>query len=611
MFRVVLVREIINALGRGWKTLLAVHLGVAAVSAGVLGPLSAMALQGVVSWSGQAALSDTAIAERVVSPPGAVVGLVLASVWVTLQLLGYAALLVPARTLWAGREARVAEVPPVLGPALPHLLRLSLRFVLWLAIWSLPFLGGYAAVYAAFLNDGDINYYLSEKPPSFWWAAVLAALVGAAHAITLARVATGWVHAVPLVIFRGASPGAALRLSARASRGQRKWIAGGLVIWALGTPLLVSIGNMPWSGFAMWMAAHFPRQPSILIPALGLAFAFSLATGWLVGCFSESLLALHHLRLYQQAGLDGPARRDSMVARGIPEGDRTMLAGALGLCAVTIFLSFHWFEALHTEHPAVVIAHRGASTAAPENTLAAVRAAVQAGADWVEIDVQESADGTVYVFHDKDFRRFRGPGKPIWELRDAEIDAVDIGSWKSLEFSAERAPRLSDVLAACRGKSGVLIELKHYGHAQRLEERVVEVVEAAGQSGEVMVMSLDQGAVRRMRVLRPGWPVGLLSTVAVGDVTRLDVDFLGLNARTADRRLLRGAAQRGVKVHVWTVNDPLDMAVQLSRGVDGLITDDPALARSIIRERSEASFPEKLMLALAAMAGRSPPPAPQ
>jgi glycerophosphoryl diester phosphodiesterase len=377
----------------------------------------------------------------------------------------------------------------------------------------------------------------------------------------------------------------------------------------LGAPLVGSLFNLPWSTFALWAVDHLHRQPSVLVTALGLALALSLATGWLVGFASESLVVLHHVRLYRLAGLDRASKRDGVASRALPGGLKPALAGGFSLCAVTVFLSFQWLESLHTEHPAVVIAHRGASAVAPENTLAAVREAVEAGADWVEIDVQESADGSVFVFHDKDFKRFRGPGRAIWELSDAEIAGIDIGSWKSPAFAAERAPLLADVLALCRDRAGVLVELKYYGHARRLEERVIELVETAGMADQVMIMSLNHDGVRTIRRLRPEWKIGLLSTVALGDVTRLDVDFLGLNARTTTGPLLRSAARRGVKVYVWTVNNPMEMAVQLSRGVDGLITDDPALARAVLEERAEATFPEKLMLNAAILAGVPPPTA--
>jgi glycerophosphoryl diester phosphodiesterase len=153
----------------------------------------------------------------------------------------------------------------------------------------------------------------------------------------------------------------------------------------------------------------------------------------------------------------------------------------------------------------------------------------------------------------------------------------------------------------------VLIELKYYGHSQRLEERVVGLVEAAGMADQVMVMSLSHEGVRKIRQLRPDWKVGLLSSVAVGNVTKLDLDFLGLNARTTSRKLVRQAHKRGVQVHVWTVNDPVDMSTMLGRGVDGLITDHPALAREVLEERADASIGEKLLIDLAGVLGKKPP----
>jgi glycerophosphoryl diester phosphodiesterase len=373
------------------------------------------------------------------------------------------------------------------------------------------------------------------------------------------------------------------------------------------TPLVGSLLNLPWSTLALWAAQQFHHQPGGLVLVLGVCLALAVAIGWLVGFVGLSLLALQNMRLYRQAGLDAEAKPHRASARELPVDLKFAIALGLIACAVTTFLCYRWIDGLDAEHPAVVIAHRGASIKAPENTLAAVRAAVDAKADWVEIDVQESADGSVVVFHDRDFKRMGGSGRPIWELSDADIAAIDIGSWKSPDFAAERAPLLSEVLFTCKDRSGVLIELKYYGRDQRLEERVIEVVEAAGMADQVMVMSLNHAGIRKIRQLRPQWRIGLLSTVALGNVTRLDVDFLGLNARTTSRRLIEEADRRGIQVYVWTVNDPIDMAAQLGRGVDGLITDDPALASEVLAERADASFPEKLLFNLAAFLGKPPP----
>jgi glycerophosphoryl diester phosphodiesterase len=601
------VRPVIHAFRRGWKTLLAVHLAVTLLAATIVAPSAAGLIQLAVSVSGEPALSDTAIAVFVFSPAGAAAVTLIAALVLTLQLLGYAALLIPARQLLRTGTCNIGAVVRLLPPALPSILRVSLRFVVWTVLWVLPFAGLIALIHIRLLGGHDINYYLAEKPPVFFRALALAALVMLACIVVLARLATGWVHALPLVMFQRESPGEALRVSRQAAAGKRGVIFGGLVAWGMLTPLAASLVNLPWSAIAMGAADRLQDQLGWLVIVLGLCFALAIATGFLAGFCGLSLLALQNLRIYQQSGLDtGP---DLAVPEEPAPAIRikTAVAGLLVLFAATVFLSDRWIERLHDEHPAVVIAHRGASAEAPENTMAAVRTAVEAGADWVEVDVQESADGSVMVFHDSDFKRMGGPAQGIWELRDPEIARIDIGSWKSPEFAAERTPFLTDVLAACKGRCGVIIELKYYGHDQRLEERVVDLVEAAGMADQVMIMSLNRQGIRKIRQLRPEWKIGLLSTVALGNVTKLDVDFLGLNARTTSRRLVREAAKRGIKIHVWTVNRPVDMANMLARGVDGLITDDPRLARQVLQERDDATFGEKLLMELAAVLGKPPP----
>ena len=599
-------RPEIHAFASGWKTLLIVHLAFTILAGTIAAPMVSGFIQGVVSISGQSALSDTAIIAFIFSPIGALAALAIGTMALCLQLLTYAALLIPARSLLREGICHAVSVPPLLFPALPAILRISLRFILQLILWSLPFATLIGTVHFILLGDSDINFHLTEKTPELIQALTLAMLVMIGHLLVIARLATGWVHAIPLAIFRGESPNAALRLSRQAVAGTRGVVFKGLVAWGLMTPLASALMNLPLSSIAMWSARHLHYQTGWLVVALGVCLALSIAVGWLAGFCGLSLLALQNMRLYQNSGLDQKTANPSVAPRHLPIGMKTAIAGGLAICVGTIFLSNLWIESLHVEREAVVIAHRGASLEIPENTQAAVRAAVEARADWVEIDVQESADGTVMVFHDSDFKRMGGPSKGIWELHDTEIGAIDIGSWKSPAFVGERTPRLSDILEICKDRSGVLIELKYYGHNQRLEERVVDIIEASGMTDQVMIMSLNHQGVAKIRQLRPNWKVGLLSTVALGNVTKLDLDFLGLNARTTSRRQLREAEKRRIKIYVWTVNDPVYMAAMLSRGVDGLITDNPSLARAVLTERGEATFGEKMLFDLAALLGRKP-----
>ena len=180
-----------------------------------------------------------------------------------------------------------------------------------------------------------------------------------------------------------------------------------------------------------------------------------------------------------------------------------------------------------------IMAPRGASAMATENTMASVQGAIDAGAHWVEIDVQETEDDEIVVIHDSDLKKIAGSPLKIAESSLAELQQVDIGSWFSPDFSDQRIPALMEVLELCKDRIGVNIELKYYGKERRLEQSVAEIVEAAGMQDQVLLMSLNYAGLKRMRELRPEWTLGLLSSVAMGNLLDLDVDFLAINARTS------------------------------------------------------------------------------
>jgi glycerophosphoryl diester phosphodiesterase len=236
---------------------------------------------------------------------------------------------------------------------------------------------------------------------------------------------------------------------------------------------------------------------------------------------------------------------------------------------------------------------------------------VEQGADIVEIDVQENADGEVVVLHDSDLMRVGGSPVKVWNATSEELAAVDVGRWFGPEFSGQRVPTLEQVLAICKGRSQVDIELKYYGHNQRLEERVAEIVESMGMEDEVILMSLDSRLMQSMKSLRPDWTVGLLTAKAVGDLTTSDADFLAVHASIASSGFVRRAHAAGKQVYAWTVNDRFNLSRMMSRGVDGVITDHPALARQVLERRAELSTAERLMITAAFWIGlepKEPPP---
>jgi glycerophosphoryl diester phosphodiesterase len=124
-----------------------------------------------------------------------------------------------------------------------------------------------------------------------------------------------------------------------------------------------------------------------------------------------------------------------------------------------------------------------------------------------------------------------------------------------------------------------------------------------GMQDQIVVMSLKYDAVQKVRSLRPDWTLGLLTAVAIGDLTRLDADFLAVNTGLASRTFVRNAHAAGKEVLVWTVNDPLTAYAMISRGVDGIITDDPAMGRRVLAFYDELNGVERLLAEVAILIG--------
>jgi len=253
-------------------------------------------------------------------------------------------------------------------------------------------------------------------------------------------------------------------------------------------------------------------------------------------------------------------------------------------------------DRLRLEPTVGITAHRGSSLSAPENSLSALRAAIEDGADIAEIDVQETADGAIVVIHDSDLRRIAGDSRGIWEVSSAELATLDAGSWFGPSFANERIPTLEQAISLVRGSMRLNIELKFNGHDKRLAERVVEIVGREGFAEEAVITSLDYRALQDVRALTTTIPVGFIVASTVSRITRLDVDLIAIDRRRATPAFIRATHRAGKEVHVWTVNDRTGMQRFIELGVDNIMTDDPAMLRDLLAERAALSDPEKWLL---------------
>lgn len=234
-----------------------------------------------------------------------------------------------------------------------------------------------------------------------------------------------------------------------------------------------------------------------------------------------------------------------------------------------------------TSRPAVV-AHRGNSSLAPQNTLAAFEAAWRAGADSIEIDIQVTSDGDAAVIHDATLDATTDATGPVAERTAVELGTLDAGAWFAPAFAGQRIPLLADVLAFLHDRDGIelLLEVKDAWAREPLA-RALAAVEASGVADRVVVQSFSVDTMRLAAELAPGLRRELLIASADGDLIGLCRE-LGVSGCNPDGRLLlanpsllRTLKDAGLRVTTWTLDEPEHWAAALAVGVDGIITDRP------------------------------------
>lgn len=594
-----------------WRVLAQTDLVYKLISFALLTPGTLLLLRWAMSRAGTLVVADTEIATFFFTTRQGILALiVVGALLVAITALELTCLMAIGMAAANGRHLTARGAFAFGASRAPLVLRLAANIVVRLLLGLLPFAAAVGAVYWALLRDHDINFYLAQRPPEFWTAVSIAAVIVTLLVVVLLWTIARWAVALPLVLFEAVSPRRALAESSARSAGHRPVTIAALAVWA---------------GVALALLAVAAWIPDVVGRALAPAFSGSIATllgfmtalallwallGLVAAVVNVSLLSLVLRRLYLRV-VQGREPGLAALGFGASEGMRRLPRSArIGVAVVAVLATFGAvlvaISAARRNQPVLVIAHRGASAAAPENTLAAFRLGADLGADFVELDVQESEDGEVVVVHDSDLMKVGGSPLKIWEAPAAALRAVDIGSRKGPQFSSERVPTLAEVFAACKGRVRVVVELKSYGHAQRLEERVVEIVEAAGVADETIFMSLDHGMVRRLKQLRPSWKVGVLVAKAVGDLTSLGADFLAVQGSLATRPFVRQAHRAGQEVYVWTVNDPAWMFASMANGVDGLITDLPDVARASVVRRGGMSDVQRVLMALLVAMGAKP-----
>ncbi|MGI9412878.1 MAG: glycerophosphodiester phosphodiesterase family protein [Hyphomicrobiales bacterium] len=569
-------------------------------------PLQAVFLRGLVETTGRTVLTNYDIAAFILTPWG-LAWLVAALATSLLLLFGeQTGFLFIARGARTGDRLRTWQIWRMTGACLTRLLGVALLQTLAVVGCLVLFGAACALIYWVALAGNDINYYLSEWPPRFLIACAVAAPFVFALFAALALFVVRWSLALPICVFEGASWSAPLRRSWAATRGSGVAIGVSLIGWLLGIFLVLTAVTAAFVLAAEWVIQIIPQRAGIIIVTTGsLIVAIELVVGaiTLVGIAGYGLLVEQTYDRLRggvaprgTATFETPAAPDGQPHQGMSW--KWVAAGIVLFSALSIGSTYALVETAGPDRPVKATAHRGSSHAAPENTLSALRRAIEDGADFAEIDVQETADGVIVLLHDTDLKRTAGTNTNIWQASYDEIRGLDAGSWFSSDYAGETIPTLQQAIDEARGRIKLNIELKLNGHDRNLVRSVVRLIGENGFAAHCVVSSLTHSALKEVRALDPELRKGLIVTASIGDITRLDVDFLSLAHGRATSQMVARARRRGLGVHVWTVNRPDEMQEMIDLGVDNIITDRPDLLRAVIDERAGLGRFERLLLAV-------------
>lgn len=272
--------------------------------------------------------------------------------------------------------------------------------------------------------------------------------------------------------------------------------------------------------------------------------------------------------------------------------EQTVLAGmmacaALVTCGVAaVYLLFPQTQPLQSVlglSDPVITYHRGYSSRAPENTMAAFEAALEDGCPRIELDVQMTADGVAVVTHDTSLRRCTGCNANIYDLPYVQVQQLDAGRWFHRQFTGSYIPTLEEVLALCKGKTELNIEIKPSTFTPTLEAETVRLIHAYDYGADCVVTSQSYETLCKVKELDPDITTGYILALGVGTYYDLPAaDFFSVESTFITAGMVQQIHLRGKTISAWTINRQQDAEKLLQLGVDDLITDKPEIIAPLL-----------------------------
>lgn len=233
-----------------------------------------------------------------------------------------------------------------------------------------------------------------------------------------------------------------------------------------------------------------------------------------------------------------------------------------------------------SDQKVTVMAHRGYISKGPENTIEAIQGAIDVHADYAEIDILETKDGELAVIHDTNLKRLTGNNAEVYDLTMAELRKLEV---KQGSFTSQISS-LAEVMKAARGKIKLNIEVKTHGKERNLVNTFIKTIRENDFQTHCVVQSLDYEIVEKIKAAEPALQVGFIMFAGVPDIGQIRADFVVMEEYMVNESIVASAKLHNKPIYVWTVNDRDSMERFIGMGVDGIITDYPEDATSVVEE---------------------------
>lgn len=249
-----------------------------------------------------------------------------------------------------------------------------------------------------------------------------------------------------------------------------------------------------------------------------------------------------------------------------------------------------------------IIGHRGASFLAPENTLSAVKLAWEMGADAVEIDVWLSKDKRVIVSHDASTKRTADIDLNISETSSTELRNLDVGCWKGEQFAGEKMPFLEEIIKIIPPGRQLFIEIKC---GAEILPYLREIIQNSGRQSQIVIIGFDLETLTQSKAPMPDIPTYWLRSTVKDEQTQQpkphnpewiilakqkNLDGLNVHYAGLTKDFATAVHRAGLKLYVWTVNDPVDALRLKKLRVNGITTDKPDIIRAALFKKTKEPF---------------------